>query len=155
MLIRPFEIWDLEKCAKLIKETSEEFNRSDFTPWNENEFLDFFDFQKNKDNLIKFFEESDVFVATNQKNEIIWVLRVKENRIKSFFVEKKYHRKGVATSLFNYYLKTLKNWEYKIITVLSSSYAVKFYESLWFRVNWEDIIREDKVRVIPMKKCLI
>ena len=155
MLIRPFEIWDLEKCAKLIKETSEEFNRSDFTPWNENEFLDFFDYQKNKENLIKFFEESDVFVATNQKNEIIWVLRVKENRIKSFFVEKKYHRKGVATSLFNYYLKTLKNWEYKIITVLSSSYAVKFYESLWFRVNWEDIIREDKVRVIPMKKCLI
>lgn len=155
MLIRPFEIWDLEKCAKLIKETSEEFNSSDFTPWNENEFLNFFDFQKNKDNLIKFFEESDVFVATNQKNEIIWVLRVKENRIKSFFVARKYHRKGVATSLFNYYLETLKNWEYKIITVLSSSYAVKFYESLWFKVNWEDIIREGKVRVIPMKKCLI
>ena len=75
MLLRPFEVWDIEKCAKLIKETSEEFNRSDFTLWNENEFFDFFDSQKNKENLIKFFEESDVFVATNQKNEIIWVLK--------------------------------------------------------------------------------
>lgn len=155
MLIRPFEVWDIEKCAKLIKETSEEFNRSDFTLWNENEFFDFFDFQKNKENLIKFFEESDVFVATNQKNEIIWVLRVKENRIKSFFVASKYHRRGVATSLFNYYLEILKDWEYKVITVLSSSYAIKFYESLWFKVNGEDIIREGKVRVTLMKKCLI
>ena len=142
MLIRCFEIWDLEKCAKLIKETSEKFNHLDFVPWNENEFWDFFDSQKNRKNLIKFFEESNVFVATNQGNEIIWVLRVRGNRIKSFFVASKYHRKGVGTSLFNYYLEILKKWEYKVITVLSSSYAVKFYESLWFKVNGEDIIRE-------------
>jgi GNAT superfamily N-acetyltransferase len=155
MLIRSFETRDLEQCTKLIKETSEQFNREDFTQWNEKEFFDFFDLKKNKEALIKFFNESTVFVAINQKDEIIWVLRVKENRIKSFFVASKYHRRGVATSLFNYYLEILKDWEYKVITVLSSSYAIKFYESLWFKVNGEDIIREGKVRVTPMKKCLI
>lgn len=153
MLIRAFEIWDLEKCAKLIKETSEQFNREDFTQWNEKEFFDFFDSQKNKENLIKFFEESDVYVAINQKNEIIWVLRVK-NRIKSFFVVNEHQRKGVATALFNYYLNTLKKWEYKNLTVLSSTYAVKFYDSLWFVISWDDIIRGGKIRVIPMEKIL-
>ncbi len=154
MLIRLFEIWDLEQCTKLIKQTSQQFNREDFTQWNEGEFLKFFDSKKNKKALIKFFCESTVFVAINQKNEIMWVLRVEKNRIKSFFVASKYQRKGIATSLFNYYLNTLKDWEYKTLTVLSSTYAVKFYESLWFIVSWDDIIRGGKVRVIPMEKPL-
>ena len=154
MLIRPFEIWDLEQCTKLIKETSEQFNRDDFTQWNEKEFLDFFDSKKNKEALIKFFNESTVFVAMNQKDEIMWVLRAEKNRIKSFFVANKYQRKGIATALFNYYLNTLKKWEYKNLTVLSSTYAVKFYESLWFVISWDDIIRGGKLRVVPMEKIL-
>lgn len=70
-------------------------------------------------------------------NELIGVIGTKHNgtHISLFFIHPAYHRQGIGRKLFDY---AYSNQTIKQITVNSSSYAVKFYESLGFSKTAEE-----------------
>ena len=91
-----------------------------------------------------------------QEDEIIGVLVIRDiSHISIMFVDKRYHRKGIAKKLFTTFLDELrKNKEVKQITVNSSPYAVRIYEQLGFIKIGEQCEREDGIIFTPMKRLL-
>ena len=72
------------------------------------------------------------------------------NTVSCVFVKGEFHRKGIATILFNFIIKELKERNERIIKLNSSPYAVPFYHSIGF----EDIGEEadyEGIRYIPMR----
>lgn len=63
-----------------------------------------------------------------------------------FFIKPDYHRKGIGRELFDY---AYVNQMVEAITVNSSSYAVKFYESLGFTKVAEEQ-KTDGLKYTPM-----
>lgn len=92
------------------------------------------------------------FWGAFDNNELIGVVGTKGNstHISLFFINPDYHRKGIGRELFD------NIYAYPIIepiTVNSSSYAMKFYESLGFsKVSEEQ--ETDGLRYTPMIKIV-
>lgn len=81
-------------------------------------------------------------------NELIGIIGTKNNgqHISLFFINPKYHRKGIGRILFDYaYL----NQKVSPITVNSSSFAVRFYENLGFTKTAEEQ-ENNGLRYTPM-----
>ena len=76
-------------------------------------------------------------VGAFDNNELIGVIGTKHNgtHISLFFINPTYHRQGIGERLFDY---AYANQKVEQITVSSSSYAVKFYESLGFSQTAEE-----------------
>lgn len=153
MFIRKYEEKDLENCTKIIKETSEKYIIKDITPWKESEFIWFFNLDSNRTSIERFFSEAETFIAEDENQEIVWLLRVSENRMRSFFIRLDKIHQWVWKVLFTEYLKSVE-WKYEFVYLFSSSYAVEFYKKLWFESDWEKILRDEWIWVYPMKKRL-
>lgn len=83
-------------------------------------------------------------------NELIGIIGTKLNgtHISLFFINPDYHRKGIGRELFNCaYINQIA----EKITVNSSSYAIRFYESLGFSKIAEEQ-ETDGLRYTPMLK---
>ena len=87
-------------------------------------------------------------------NKIIGVLSISiRNHISLVFVDKKYHRIGIATQLFNKVLKEIVDKKADKITLNSSPYAVPFYSKIGFVAT--DIQQvKDGIKYIPMEFIL-
>ncbi len=154
MIIRGYKPSDLEACANLILDTSKKYNKDDIIPWKEDEFFGFFDYENNREKVEKFFSESNIILAENDRWEIVWILRYEHNRIKSFFVSDKYMHQWIWKTLFEKYKQDLINDGFKFITLFSSTYWIKFYESLGFEMTWGRILRWDSIYSYPMRLLL-
>ena len=154
MIIRGYKPRDLEACANLILDTSKKYNKDDIIPWKEDEFFGFFDYENNREKVEKFFSESNVILAENDRWEIVWILRYEHNRIKSFFVSDKYMHQWIWKTLFEKYKKDLIDDWFKFVTLFSSTYWIRFYESLWFEITWDRVLRWDAIYSYPMRLLL-
>lgn len=77
-------------------------------------------------------QDIDYFVAETE-NRLVGILGIKQgNHLYHCFVSKDYHRQKIGEQLWNYWLS--KSNAYKV-TVNSSKYAIKFYQSLGFVYN--------------------
>ena len=92
------------------------------------------------------------FYGMYDNEKIIGVIatRNKGNHITLFFVEGKYHKKGIGKKLFE---KVLKNATSKVITVNSSVYAVEVYHKLGFIDDDTEKV-DNGIRFTPMKLIL-
>lgn len=83
-------------------------------------------------------------------DRLIGIIGIKNNgaHISLFFIHPKFHCRGIGRELFNAAYANPKGIE---ITVNSSSYAVKFYESLGFSKISEEQ-ETDGLKYTPMKK---
>lgn len=81
-------------------------------------------------------------------NALIGIMGTKKQgqHISLFFINPKYHRKGIGKRLFDY---AYSNQTTAQITVNSSSFAVRFYESLGFMKTAEEQ-ETDGLRYTPM-----
>lgn len=95
--------------------------------------------------------ELTVFGAFDN-DELIGIIGTKHNgtHISLFFIHPDYHRKGIGRELFDY---AYANQRVEEITVNSSSYAVRFYESLGFSTTAEKQ-ETDGLRYTPMVKVV-
>jgi predicted GNAT family N-acyltransferase len=87
-------------------------------------------------------------------NEMVAIIGMRSNKthINLVFTKKQYHRKGIATAIFNYLINDLlkENPSLKEITLNSSPYGLPFYLSLGFiPLSDEQII--NGIRFTPMK----
>lgn len=90
-----------------------------------------------------------IFGAFDNDN-LIGIIGTKNggSHISLFFIHPKFHRRSIGRQLFDFaYVNRPKTQ----ITVNSSSYAVKFYESLGFQ-KMEDEQETNGLRYTPMKK---
>ena len=55
------------------------------------------------------------------------------NHISCVFVDKKFHRNGIATMLFNQVISDLKQRQVKKMQLNASPYAIQFYHSIGFK----------------------
>lgn len=129
--IRILKIEELEKALALVYNVFMEFEAPDYSEQGIRTFTDFIEFNSIKnmiqDNILNLW-------ACYDREKIVGVIATKQvSHICMMFVDKNYHRKGIAKSLFKTVLNTVKdNPKIKEITVNSSPYAVKFYHKLGF-----------------------
>jgi predicted GNAT family N-acyltransferase len=69
------------------------------------------------------------------------------------FVDKRHHKKRIASNMFNFVLEEAKRNEKTQITVNSSPYAVKVYES-WGFVKTGEQQEKDGIIFTPMARAL-
>lgn len=87
--------------------------------------------------------------AAFDNGKIIGIIGMRESRthINLVFVRKEYHRKGVATAIFEFLLRD--NPKLSEITLNSSPYGLPFYLKLGF-VPQSGELEEDGIRYTPM-----
>ncbi len=123
---------EINDAFSLIWRTFSEFVAPDYTE----EAIDNF-----KKNFIDNINYRDAFIQGNEvmygayvKNELAGVLSVRgADFISCVFVDKKYHRKGIAGELLNKVTLVLKENGVEKIRLNSSPYAVPFYHSIGFK----------------------
>lgn len=75
-------------------------------------------------------DEQYCWLVASKENEVVGVLAIIEGKlIKYFFVHPNFHRNGVARSLWKLAAPVLE----PEVTVRSSVFAIRFYESLGFK----------------------
>ena len=72
------------------------------------------------------------------------------NHISLLFVDRDYHKNGIASSLIDRYVRDAKKKGITYVTVNSSPYAVDFYHKIGF-VNITDEVEKDGIRFTPMR----
>lgn len=92
--------------------------------------------------------------AAFDNGKIIGLIGMRSNKthIILVFVKREYHRKGVATEIFRFLLRDLReeNPSLSEITLNSSPYGLPFYLHLGFIPQSEEL-EEDGIRYTPMK----
>lgn len=148
-LITELDLQNLEGALNLVWDVFLEFEAPDYCEEGIQEFKNFIEYESIKDKLLQL----QFKMWTCYDNErIIGVLATRPPcHISLLFVNKQYHRKGVARAMFNAmkeYYKT--STEYFEITVNSSPYAKDVYHKLGFTdTDAEQTV--NGIRFIPMK----
>ncbi|MDR0437693.1 MAG: GNAT family N-acetyltransferase [Bacteroidales bacterium] len=87
--------------------------------------------------------------------EIIGAIAAKSpNHISLLFVDKKYHRRGIARALYQKFIEYSKKDNCSEISVNSSLYAVEAYKRLGFVATDTEQEHENGIRFVPMKHKL-
>ncbi|WP_246637648.1 GNAT family N-acetyltransferase [Crassaminicella profunda] len=147
--IKVLKMEELEKALALIYNVFMEFEAPHYSEQGIKTFTDFIAFNSIK-NMIQ--DDSLNFWVCYDRKKIVGVIAMKEvSHLGMLFVDKNYHRKGIARHLFETVLTMVRNnFKIKEITVNSSRYAVEFYHKLGFQdTNLEQIV--DGIRFTPMK----
>jgi GNAT superfamily N-acetyltransferase len=149
MIIRRFKKEDSQEVCKMVSRVFNEFVASEFTKRAVQKWLK----EQVPEEQIKRAKTGDVYVAISD-NKIIGMIEGKENnRITRLFVDKKYHRRGIARKLVNKIEKLYKKRGAKKMLIRSSSYATKFYEKMGYKKT-RGLVKKDGMIYQPMKKIL-
>ena len=140
---------DLQEVSELVWRVFNEFEAPEYSDEGIENFRKFIDVEELTNN---FNSGKMQFYGCILEGNIIGVIAVRQfNHISLMFVDKEFHRKGIARNLF----KLLKNKlsgsfeREKSITVNSSPYAVEIYERLGFKTVDKEQVK-DGIRFTPM-----
>lgn len=142
---------DVDDALGLALEVFMEFVAPDYKPEGIETFKRFIGDEK----LIQGFRSGICPIyAAFDNGKIIGLIGMRENKthINLAYVKKEYHRKGVATEIFRFLLRDLReeNPSLSEITLNSSPYGLPFYLHLGFIPQSEEL-EEDGIRYTPMK----
>lgn len=152
--IRPFKKTDAKEAADLIRRTYQQCCAQDATPEANQEYLDHFDSTKRPQaELESIFNKTPIsFVAThNQK--IVGIIRGRQDQINNLFVDRQFHRQGIANKLVQKFESEVRRHGRASIKITSSLYAVPFYESVGYKKS-TGIRNHQGIKTQPMKKVL-
>ena len=151
--IQKFKKEQVEQICGLLKKSFNEFVASSFSSKARKNWL----LEITPENFIKISQqrEREIYTAI-QNNRIIGVIagNCKTNRVSLLFVNKKFHRKGVAKKLMEKIESIFKKRRAKIIKVRSSLYAEEFYKKMGYKKSTGLIKTKDGKTYQPMKKIL-
>ena len=141
---------DLPEILNLVHKVFDEFEAPYYSEEGVSSFYKFIDINNISE---QFSNGSLYFYGCFINNIIVGIIAVKDFiHISLLFVDKQYHKQGIARSLFNDVIKICKENKHflKTITVNSSPYAVGFYHKLGFvDVSSEQLL--DGVQFTPMR----
>lgn len=148
-ILKEIKIKELKETMELVKRVFDEFEAPYYTKEGIENFYKF----ANYNNIKKQLNRNMQIYVTKDKNKIVGMIAIRNNsHIALLFVDKKYHRKGIATELLNksisYCMQNNKNLRH--ITVNSSPYGIEFYHATGFEDT--DVKQEmDGIIFTPMK----
>lgn len=151
--IKSIDFGNIFEAFQLVKNVFMELDAPDYSQHGVNEFMG--NIIENREFIQKFKTGEQIMIgAVNSKNEIIGVLAISErNHISLVFVDKRYHRIGIATKLFEELISRLRLKNIDKITLNSSPYAILFYNKLGFIAT--DIEQtKNGIRYTPMELIL-
>lgn len=149
--IRKVRSGEVDEALSLALEVFMEFEAPDYKPEGIETFRSFIGDER----LIQGFKRGICpMYAAFDNGKIIGVIGMRENKthINLAFVKKEYHRRGIATEIFRFLLRDLReeNPALSEITLNSSPYGLPFYRHLGF-VSQSEELEEDGIRFAPMK----
>ena len=150
--IREIEMIELVKTLELVKRVFDEFEAPYYSQEGIETFYRFIDLE----NIKKCLKENYKMYVAKMNHKIIGMIAFRDNsHIALLFVDKEYHKNGIARNLFEkaekYCIENNKNFEK--ITVNSSPYAVGFYEKVGFvKTSEEQVV--DGLRFTPMSRVV-
>lgn len=140
---------ELEETLELVTKVFNEFEAPDYTTEGVESFYRFANYTNIKNQLS---QNMRILVSKDNDNILGMIAFRDYSHISMLFVDKKYHRLGIATELVKQ-VKTYcisNNKSLKNITVNSSPYAVEFYHKLGFE-NTDSEQTVDGIKFTPMK----
>ena len=150
--INVYEQGDEAEINQLIKTVFDEFEAPGYTPAGN----DFFYQYISPGNILKRqLQEKTLWVARHG-SKITGMIEMRDKQwISLLFVDKSFHRQGIATALVHTAIAGMgdKYTEINAIFVNSSPYAVTVYERFGFRAFDEFRVTEG-IRYLPMKMTL-
>lgn len=150
--IKNVDFRDIEEAFELVKDVFMEFDAPDYSQEGVNEFIN--KIIENKEFINKFKMGEQMMIGAFHNNKIIGVLAIStRNHISLVFVDKKYHRMGIATKLVNEIVSRLKSKNIDKIKLNSSPYAIQFYEKIGFIATDIEQIKNG-IRYVPMELTL-
>lgn len=144
MNIRQLNNREYNEAVELSLKVFMECGTTDFDDSGLNTFKNFIYNKSLMNELTIFgaFDDSELIGIIGTKN--------KGQHISLFFINPKYHRKGIGRNLFDY---AYSNQTVAQMTVNSSSFAVRFYENLGFTKAAEEQVTNG-LRYTPMIKSV-
>lgn len=149
-IVRMLREDEIDEALRLVKVVFDEFEATDYSSEGIGEFNRFIEY----DSIIRDVRRKFLkFFGSFDNKNLVGVLAVRENRhISLLFVNKKYHRRGVAKGLVNEVIKYCikENMSLENITVNSSTFAVDSYKAMGFKqMSTEQVV--NGIRFVPMK----
>jgi GNAT superfamily N-acetyltransferase len=146
-----FNKGDVAPISALIWDVFLEFEAPEYSEEGINTFREFIEPSR----LSREIQENRMrFYCCHENDSVIGVLAYRDtSHISLLFVDKSYHRKGIAAELFRISLTEILE-EYKDvkeITVNSSPYAESIYRKMGF-VSQDTVQTLNGIKYIPMKK---
>ncbi|WP_419887846.1 GNAT family N-acetyltransferase [Neobacillus niacini] len=139
---------DIKEALDLVWKVFLEFEAPDYTPQGIEEFKKYISY----DSMIKQYEKEEIFFwGCVVNNELTGVIATRgSNHICLLFVNKQYHRQGIAKRLFLTVLEDCKSkLNINTISVNSSRYAIEVYHRLGF-VDCDEEQNVKGIRYTPM-----
>ena len=135
MIIRPITSEDFESVAHLIRKTILAVNARDYSPGVIDQML-----QNDPYSPQRHASDRSYYVAV--ENEVIlWIIGMRDDEIKTFFVDSQHHGKWTGTLLLRHIEATLAAKWYTKSRVFSSISARSFYEKNGYILILEDFLK--------------
>lgn len=141
-----------EEAMALAYRTFRKYVADDYTKEGVENFIDFISDQ----NLYRMFvaREYHLWVAKDKEGKTIGMGTLRSgNHISLLFVDEKWLRKGVGTSLIRELGEYAKQSGFSSLTVNASPYGIPFYHSVGFKDIGEEMI-SGGMYITPMRKDL-
>jgi len=160
--IRNYTKYDAVEVGRLIADTYAEFNLS-FAPQEDQAlmlgpFRHAYSTEKEHQIAIAEVLRSPIFFIAENENEIVGILRGREERLASLFVRKDFHHQGIGRQLVRAFEAEMWAQSVPVIRVAATLYAVPFYSKLGYkrstglRTSWS--FEGYGLPYQPMKKTL-
>lgn len=131
-LIRMVNYKEIDTAFSLIWNTFSEFVASDYSPEGINTFRT--EFIESKEFKERFYNGRQIMYGAYSDEILLGVISISDKGNISFlFVDKEYHRRGIASMLFNHLISILKEKRIETITLKASPYALPFYHAMGFK----------------------
>ncbi|MGE5627543.1 MAG: GNAT family N-acetyltransferase [Solirubrobacterales bacterium] len=137
---------DVKAAMELVHRVFMEFEAPEYSEDGIKEFEKFIEYNS----VIKMMDNGELSILGAKDHGLLkGIIANRGNHISLLFVDKEFHRKGIARKLFNVLVEELKREGVKDITVNSSPYAVDIYIKLGFNAtDMEQVV--NGIRFTPM-----
>ena len=147
-IIKNLDYSTIDDAIKLTLEVFMEFEAPEYSDEGVKTFTDYVHSDETRQ---IFLNGTNIFLGCYHKKQLVGIIAFRnDSHVSLLFVDKKHHRKGIATRLMKKAVKITKNKGVKEITLNSSPYAVPFYHRFGF-VDTDTQLLTDGIKYTPMK----
>jgi len=144
--IKKATINDIDKIIIFVRNIYDEFLSHYHTKQGNNEFYMFIEYDEILYRINR--AEGEIFFTADNDNAIIGLIEIRyHSHIALLYVEKKYHRQGIAKKLFSFIKE--KN-DIKKCSVNSSMYAIDIYKKMGFIPSGKYFVEKNGLKYLPM-----
>ena len=152
MKIRKFQKKDAKKVSNLIIKNQCEI----LSKYYPKKVIDFFCRRRTPAGILEASKKRDYYVAV-EGDKILGINGLKDNKVKTMFVDPRYLEKGVGKKLIKNLENIAKKRKIKKLIVHSTPYAERFYKKCGFKkikkivsssknIKWPEIIMEKRLK---------